>query len=215
MNCCGHCRGADDLFNLKTAKKDLRRYLRRGPNKSTRLLLNEIRNDNIKGDSLLDIGGGIGSIQLELFPFGLHHSVNVDASSAYQQVSGQEAQKRGYTEHVEYYHGDFTEIASTLAPADIVTLDRVICCYPDVDKLLDKSLQKADKLYGVVFPRKNIFTRIGVRLGNLWFQIRKSDFRTYLHPFQKVDGTIQRHGFRQISHHQTILWNIMLYKKTF
>jgi hypothetical protein len=213
MNCCGHCQDAEDFFNEKTAKKDLRRYHRRGPDKSTLLLLNAIRKEDIEDSSLLDIGGGIGAIQLEFFKKGLNRSVNVDASKAYQNISRQEAARLGYSEKTEYIFGDFTELSSGVPSADIVTLDRVLCCYPDVDKLLDASLQKAGRIYGVVFPRENWFMRIGIRLGNLWFKIRKSEFRTYLHPHQKIEKKIHGYGFHPDSSKQTFMWKVMTFTK--
>lgn len=214
MTCCGHCRDAGDFFSEKTARKDLKRYMRRGPDKSTRYLLDAIR-DEVPGEfTLLDIGGGIGTIQLELFGESLRHSVNVDASAAYQKVSRREAVKRGYASRVEYHFGDVTDLAGQLPETDLVTLDRVICCYPDTDRLLEASLPKAGKLYGLVFPREKMLIRIGFRITNLWFKIRKSEFRIYLHSGKKVDAIIRSHGFRQTVYKQTLLWQVMLYKKT-
>lgn len=213
MTCCGHCEDAGDFFNDKTARKDLKKYRRRGPEKSTRLLVKSILAHDVKGKKLLDIGGGIGAIQLELFKSGLQHSINVDASQAYQSVAKQEAAERGLSDQTEFYFGDFTDLASTLPDADIVTLDKVICCYPDWEKLLGKSLEKSDRIFALIFPRENLFSRIGFRLVNLWFKVRNSEFRTYLHPYKKVDAMIREHGFTESLHEKTILWRVLVYEK--
>ncbi len=213
MNCCGHCRDAGDFFNHKVAKRDLKRYLKRGPHRSTRLLLDAIRAEGVEDSTLLDIGGGIGVIQLELFESELYKSINVDASASYQEISREEANKRGYEQSTEYHFGDFTDLSHDLPSADIVTLDRVICCYPDADHLLSESLQKSKQLFGLVYPRKTVFTKLTIPLGNLWFRIRNSSFRIYLHPPQKVDGIIRSHGFQQIRSGQTFLWQMALYQK--
>jgi len=213
MTCCGHCRDAGDFFNERTAKRELKKYRRKGPEKSTRLLIESIPDEAAANSTLLDIGGGIGAIPFELFKKGIQQSVNVDASRAYQSVSKKEAAERNLTEKTEYYFGDFTDVAPTLSNADIVTLDKVICCYPDVNLLLKSSLEKTGSYYGLVFPRENLLTRIGFRLINLWFKIRRSEFRTYIHPHKKVDEIIQSHGFRKKSQDKTILWQVVLYKK--
>ncbi len=213
MSCCGHCRDAEDFFNERIAKKELRRYLRKGPDKSTRLLLDSITKHPVQDRVLLDIGGGIGAIQLELFKKGLGRSVNVDASSAYQRISKKEAEKRGLSEKTEYHFGDFTDLAAELPPADIITLDRVICCYPDAEKLLERSLPKAEKMYAVVYPKESFFIRTGMRLCNLWFRLRKSDFRTYLHSADKIHSIIQSHGFRQTDSARTFLWRVEVYQR--
>lgn len=213
MTCCGHCRDANDFFNTSTARSDLKRYLRRGPDKQTRLLVHSIRSSGVTDKTLLDIGGGIGAIQLELFSNGLSKSVNVDASLAYQSVSKEEVNKRGLANKTAYYYGDFTTLSSSLPHADIVTLDKVICCYPNMEKLLRLSLKKVDTIYGLVYPRVNPFTKIGFWLINFWFRIRKSEFRTYLHPPALVNEIIANQGFRQISYQKTLLWQVAVYER--
>jgi len=213
MTCCGHCRDADDFFSERTARRDFKRYLHRGPDKQTSMLVESIRKTGIKGETLLDIGGGIGAIQLELFKIGLMKSVNVDASTAYQTVSKEEVSRRGLEEKTEYYFGDFTSLAPLLPEADTVTLDKVICCYPDMKNLLKLSLQKTVKRYGLVYPRVNWFTKIGFWFVNFWFRIRRSEFRTYLHPPSLVNEIISNHGFRQTSHQATLLWQVAVYER--
>lgn len=214
MTCCGHCEDAGNFFNNRTAKKDLKKYRRRGPEKSTRLLINSIRQRAVADKTLLDIGGGVGAIQFELFKNALHHSVNVDASAAYQTTSKKEAASRGLTEKTDYHFGDFTELAPSLPDADIVTLDKVICCYPNLEKLLRSSLKKTGSVYGLIFPRLNIITKAVFILGNLWFRIRGSQFRTYLHPTEKVNEIIRSHGFKLMDRKNTILWQIHTYEKS-
>jgi len=213
MSCCGHCRDAGDFFDKKTARRDLKRYRRKGPDASTKKLIDGIRRYGREGETLLDIGGGIGAIPFELFQDGLERSMNVDASPAYQNVLREEAERRGLESRMDYRLGDFTELAEELPDAGIVTLDKVVCCYPDMDKLLESSLEKSNRLFALIFPRETVINKIGFRLGNLWFKIRKSDFRTYLHPYKKIDAKIRSHGFRQTDHEKTILWRVLVYQK--
>lgn len=213
MSCCGHCRDAGDFFNDKTARRDLRRYKRRGPGKPTRLLIESISQQGVRNLTLLDIGGGIGAIQLELFKQGLAHATNADASPAYITVSKNEIESRGFSDKTDYHFGDFTDITDNLPKADIVTLDKVICCYPDAVKLLKGSLEKAGRIYALVFPRETIFAKTGFRIVNLWFRIRKSDFRTYLHPVQDVVSLIRSHGFVLQTHRKTFLWHVMTFER--
>lgn len=213
MACCNHCRDAGLFFNNKTAKKELRKYKKKGADKSTQLLLNEIRKKDLKNKTLLDIGGGIGAISFELLQSGVDTSVHVDASPAYLNVTKNEAAKQGLAGRVTHFFGDFTELADDLKPADIVTLDRVICCYPDMEKLVNLSAKKSNLYYGVVYPKETWFIRLGMRLGNFYFKLRGNDFRTYLHPPGKIDETIQDNGFRRIAFEKTIIWEVALYTK--
>ena len=213
MACCGHCQDAGDFFDEKTAKKDLQRYRRRGPGKPTRLLIESVIQLGVRNLTLIDIGGGIGAIQLGLFKEGLAKAIHVDASRSYQAVSKKEMESAGFSDRAAYYFGDFTDLAVELPVADIVTLDKVICCYPDMNKLLNKSLNKAGRIYALVFPRETVIAKAAFRVVNLWFRILKSDFRTYLHPVDQVVSTIQSNGFNRKTHHKTFFWHIMTFER--
>lgn len=111
MTCCNHCTDAGEIFSMKTAARDLKRYKRKGPDKSTRLLLETIRRKGVQGKTLLDIGGGIGVITFELLKDGLAESVHVDASAGYLDESRKEAEARGLANRISYEYGDFTDLA--------------------------------------------------------------------------------------------------------
>ena len=93
---------------------------------------------------MLDIGGGIGAIQLELLAAGASRAQAVDASEAYVETARAEAERRGYGDQTTARVGDFVELAPSIEPADVVTLDRVVCCYPDVDALLGAAAEQGD-----------------------------------------------------------------------
>lgn len=214
MNCCPHCQDAGKIFDLKTAKKELRRYRKKGPNKSTRLLLEEIRRHELSEGSLLDIGSGIGAIPFELLEDGIGTVVSVDASTAYLEIFETEAERRGVRDRIHTVFGDITDMPEEIQKADIVTLDRVICCYPDMEKLVDCTAEKVKRFYGVVYPRKRWSIRLGVWLVNLWFRLRKSDFRTYTHPPAEIDARIRRHGLVRTGLVRTLVWEAVLYERT-
>jgi 2-polyprenyl-3-methyl-5-hydroxy-6-metoxy-1,4-benzoquinol methylase len=214
VGCCSHCEDASDVFNKRAARRDLRRYRSRGPSGTTRLLLDALLAQRSGDQTLLDVGGGVGAIPHELLGAGFSRAVQVDASAAYLEVSSQEAERRGLRGRIDYHKGDFVELSSGLAAADVVTLDRVICCYPDVERLVTSSAAKAQHLYGVVLPRERIITRVGTLLANTWFRLRGSAFRTYLHPQEQVEGILHRCGFRRTSFTHSFLWQVATYERT-
>lgn len=214
MTCCTHCEDAGDVFDRRAARRDLRRYRRRGASATTRLLLDAILDQRTDDDgTLLDVGGGVGAIAHELLEAGFAGAVQVDASRSYLQASEQEAVRQGHRARITYRFGDFVELAAELAPADVVTLDRVICCYPDVERLVSASVGRARHLYGLVFPRERTLTRAGTTLANGWFRVRRSAFRTFVHPTGQVESIIQAHGFRRTSLRHTFLWQVATYAR--
>ncbi len=213
MNCCGHCQDAGRIFGDGTAKRELRRYLKKGPNKSTRLLLDEIRRHDLSGWSLLDIGSGIGAIGFELLGQGIAHAVSVEASPAYVSVSRAEAARRGVADRSHHLAGDFTSIPDDIPIADVVTLDRAICCYPHMEKLVNRSAEKAGRLYGVVYPRDRWSVRAVMRIGNLVNMLRRIDFRTFVHPPGEIDEQIRANGFTRVKLQRTTVWEVSLYER--
>jgi 2-polyprenyl-3-methyl-5-hydroxy-6-metoxy-1,4-benzoquinol methylase len=210
MNCC-QCQGIEELFSQKHVTEELSRYRAKGPDKTTRMLIEAIKQEGVDGLSLLDIGGGVGAIQHELLGAGVEHATDVDASTAYLAAARAEAQRRGLAEHVSYRHGNFVDLAGEIASADIVTLDRVICCYPDMEKLVALSAARVRKLYGVVYPRDTWWTKIGIALLNLVFRLQRSNYRTFIHPTRAVEALLDSQGFKRRFYRCTLIWQVAVY----
>ena len=212
MACCNHCMDAEKIFNEKTALRDVKRYHKKGLRKSTRLMLEPIRNDDLGNMTLLDIGGGIGSISFELFEMGIRKSTHVDASTGYLKIAKKQAEERNLNRQIEFRFGDFVELSSDLESADIVTLDRVICCYPDREKMIENAALKAKKYIGLVYPRDRWGANLAITIGNIWFKMQGSDFRTFIHRPEDVDRQIRNYGFSLINKSQTLVWEAVVYQ---
>ncbi|HET7168094.1 MAG TPA: methyltransferase domain-containing protein [Candidatus Limnocylindrales bacterium] len=210
---CG-CDGFTSIFDRRTAEVDLQRYRRKGPDGTTRMLLDMISaSGGVRGASILDIGAGVGVIDHESLHAGAGHAVLVDGSLAYQQAARDEGRRRGQLDRMEFVDGDFVSLAPTIDLADIVTLDRVICCYPDVDALVSLSAAKARLLYGLVLPRDRGFLRFGVRLINLWYRLRRDPYRAFAHPNATVDALAAAAGLRPRAESGTFVWRVVLYER--
>ena len=210
---CSQCQGIEEVFSQEYVRRELKRYRRKGPGKTTRMLTEAIEKEGVEGLSLLDIGGGVGDIQHELLETGVREVTSVDASSAYLEAAREEAEKRGQADRVSYHQGNFVDLADEIAPADIVTLDRVICCYPNMEKLVELSAKHALKIYGLVYPRDTWWVRAGLAIGNLYLRVRGSAFRTFSHPTKAVEAIVHGSGFRQKSYHQSLVWQVVVYTR--
>jgi protein-L-isoaspartate O-methyltransferase len=212
MNCCrsGVCTGAQEIFTAKVAEGDLRKYRRRGPNKTTRLLRDGILAVG-GGESLIDIGGGIGALSAELLANGFRRSTLVDNSPAYVNVARRNAAERGLAERLELRDGDFVEHAPELATADAVVMDRVVCCYPAYEPLLDAALAHSRRLFAYAYPQDRWDVRVVVR-GENWFRTwTRQVFRAYVHPEPAMSALISSRGFRRVSRKKTFVWSVDVY----
>lgn len=210
MSCCSHCQDAERFFGANTARKELRRYRRKGPGKSTRLLVDALR-EQARGATLLDVGGGIGAIQHELFRAGLTGATQVDASAPYLEAARTEAERAGRGDRTTFVYGDFVEVAGDVPEADLVTLDRVICCYPHLEALLGASVGRTRRVLGLVYPRERWGTRVALTAANLWLRIRGSAFRVFLHSPTRVQALVRAAGFRPERTGHTFLWRVETY----
>lgn len=208
------CCGVDEVFGERTARRDLRRYRRRGPSKPTRALLEAIEREGIGGATVLDIGGGVGTIQHELLAAGAAWATGVEASPAYVRAAREEAERRGTTGRVSHRRGDFVELAGEIEPADVVTLDRVICCYPDMESLVGRSAARARRLYGLVYPRQTWWVALALRLANFALRVSGSGFRAHLHRSAAVDAVARAHGLEpKLAHGAGPVWLVALYER--
>ena len=212
-NCCGQCQGIEELFNDQMVNSELETYRRKGPEKTTRMLVKAIEREGVQGATLLDIGGGVGAIQHELLAAGAETAVDVDASRAYLAAARVEAQRRGLAGRVSYEYGDFVEVAGQIPPADIVTLDRVICCYDDMEKLVRLSAARARRLYGVVYPRDTGWIRLALKVLNFYFRLRGSAYRSFVHPTAAVEALIHASGLQRRYYGQSLVWQVAVFSR--
>ena len=146
------------------------------------------------GDSLLDIGGGVGAIGLELQ--GLQEYTGVDASTAYQKEAQQLFKEHQWKEeNLRFINGDFVEEAPQITKHQHVSLDKVICCYPEMEALLTAAAGHAEKQLGMVYPSTGWIASLFKFFANSYFRIKKSAFRSYLHKPEDVGQVLTDSGF--------------------
>lgn len=203
----------DALFDERMARSQLEAYRRRGPDAHSRHLIQALEAEGIEGATLLDIGGGIGAIQLELLDAGATSSVDVDASHAYLAAARLEAERRGFGDRATHRYGNFVELAGEIEPADVVTLDRVICCYPDMPALVGASVAHARRLYGLIYPVDRWWLRAAAAVGNLGLRLFRQSFRIHIHPTRAVDDLVRAHGFERRTQRRWLVWQMVVYRR--
>ena len=207
------CTPLDTKFDRRGAEKQVNRLRRKGPARETGLLIDALVEAGVDDATLLDIGGGPGAVQAGLFSAGAQRATSVDASAGYLEVARAFAAECGFGDRVDYRHGDFVELADDIPMADVVTLDKVICCYPDMDALVGRSAERARRLYGAVYPRDSLPARLSVRLANAWSMLTGSEFRVYVHPERDIDAVLRRRGFVRRSSRRTLTWRIVVWER--
>jgi magnesium-protoporphyrin O-methyltransferase len=211
--CCPQCEGIELTFNEEAADEDMRLYRAEGPDETTGWLLDELQARGVEGLTLLDIGGGVGAIQHELLDHGAASAVHVDASSAYIESAQREAKRRKLRDRIQWMHGDFVDLADSVTTADIVTLDKVICCYDNMPALVRASAKLAKRYYGIIVPRDNLAFRAAIWFMNLFQAITRNPYRMFIHPHEKIDAIVKRAGLKRTFERHNFMWQAIVYSK--
>jgi len=182
------------FYDEKRAASELGKYREKGPIPSTDALIAALKGEGVEGMTLLDIGGGVGAIQHELLAAGAAHVTSVDASASYLETAREEARRRGVEDRITYQHGDFVQLAESVPPADIVTLDRVLNVYPDWERLAGLAAAHAQRLLGLVYPRNTPMTRLVVSAMNLKLRMQSKAVRAHIRPQDEIDRIARESG---------------------
>jgi hypothetical protein len=203
----------DRQFDARHAAARLRDYREKGPAGLTRALIEGLAAGGVDGKTVLDIGGGVGAVHHELLLSGASAAVDVDASRAYIAAAREESERQGHADRVDYRAGDFVALADSIEPADLVALDRVVCCYADMKALVGRSSALARLRYGLVYPRDTWLCRIGIAVENAWFRLSRSPFRAYVHHTADVEAILAANGLVKRLHRTTLIWQLAIYER--
>jgi 2-polyprenyl-3-methyl-5-hydroxy-6-metoxy-1,4-benzoquinol methylase len=198
MSACCEPQGYDRIFDDREARRAGSRYRRTGLAALPRRTVGLYRDGAISGDSLLEIGGGVGDLQIEMLKAGVRTAVGVDMSPAYDDVAAELLAEAGLTDRVERRTGDVVAHPELAAPADVVVMHSVVCCYADVRGLLAVAAAHARRYLVVSFPRHSWWLRSAAPFMNVYPRVRHSDWRFYVHPESAILDAVADAGMRLV-----------------
>lgn len=210
---CRQCQGIENTFTPQMTSRELKAYRNKGSDKTTQMLIDAIRDAGVEGAVLMDIGGGVGGIQHALIKAGVARAVSIDASTGYTEALRQEAAHQGHADRITQIHGNFVDQAPTLEEADIVTLDRVICCFDDMPALVSASAAKARRLYGLVYPRDTWLLRTVTAIQHFVANLFGGKMRFFAHRTAEVDALVRSYGFEPAYQHSGGFWQVVMYTR--
>jgi magnesium-protoporphyrin O-methyltransferase len=212
MPCCCHAQvcGTGRFFS-RFARRYRKRYLKKGLEDSQRQFVEGVMQAGIAGATLLEIGCGIGYLHQSLLEQGATRAVGVDMSDRMLAEARSLARERGLSERTAYHQGDFVELAESLPDADVTLLDKVVCCYPDAEALVNRSLARTRRVYALTYPRDRTINRIGVALMRFALWLVRSPFRNYVHDPRIIESRIAAAGFHKRYENHTFIWLTQVY----
>jgi len=196
------------MFNPRFAKRMAARYRKRGLDKTARHMVELLSQAGVQDATVLEIGGGVGEIQLELLRGGAASATNLELSPAYDAEAARLIAEAGLADRVQRRLVDIAADPTAVEPADIVVLHRVVCCYPDYAKLLGAAADRARQQLVFSYPPRNPISRAFVAGQNLAFRLAGRDFRTFVHPPAAMLAVLAEHGLRPIAAYRGPVWQV-------
>jgi magnesium-protoporphyrin O-methyltransferase len=205
-SCCTFGDTADQHFTREKVAKELERYRLKGLGRTARLLHDGLAAARLTNGTVLDVGAGLGGLTLALLEQGMARGIVIEASAAYLAAASEEAARQGQAANVQFVHGDYVTVEAEVPRATVVTLDRVVCCYPLFEPLLEQASRHAERSVALSYPRDRWFVRAGLWLENLMRRMKGNPFRTFLHSPTRMQQVLERCGFELVSRGQTSTW---------
>src|SRR5712664_2426910 len=213
MSDCCSPKGYRSIFSEKRAHAEARRYRRRGLDRTSQRIAELLKQQGIAGRTLLEVGGGIGAIQLELLRAGITRAVNIELTPTYEEAAQGLLREAGLEDRVERRVMDFAEATVEVEAADIVVMNRVICCYPDMPKLAGAAADHTRSVLVMSFPSDRWWMRFGLAIANFGFRVIRLQFRVFLHPPELIQAAVQQQGFRIRFNERGLLWQVNAFER--
>ena len=187
---------------------EARRYRRRGLDGTSRRIVDFLKKHGVEGRTVLEIGGGIGAIQIELLKAGAARATSIELTPTYEQVADQLLSEAGLAGRVERRVMDFAQSAEQVEGADLVVMNRVLCCYHDMPRLAGAAADHAQQTLVMTFPRRALWLRAGLGIGNGLLWLSRRQFHVFIHRPSEIMATSQRHGLQPVLNETGLMWTL-------
>ena len=196
------------MFGPRFARRLVARYRKRGLDKTAARIVEFVTGHGVEGATVLEVGGGVGDLQLELLRRGASRATNLELVDVYDAAADQLATASGVRDRVTRRLLDIAAQPDGVEPADVVILHRVVCCYPDYQRLLTAAADHARRVLVFSHPPRNALTRATAATQNAWFRLTGNSFRTFEHPPEAMLDVARSRGFDVTYRHARGVWQV-------
>jgi magnesium-protoporphyrin O-methyltransferase len=196
------------MFDDRFAKRRAARYRKKGLDKTARRMVDLLVERGVDGATVLEIGGGVGEIQLELLRRGAASATNLEISPGYEAEGAALIEDAGLTGRVQRRLVDIADDPAAVQPADIVVLHRVVCCYPYYEKLLGVAADHTRRQLVLSHPPRNPVSRAVVGTQNWLLRLAGREFRVFAHPPAAMLAVLAEHGLHPAVVHSGPVWRV-------
>lgn len=210
--CCPHAKSGGRIFSW-FARSYRKRFSNKGFEPSQQQLMAGLEQAGYQGETLLEVGSGVGYLHQVLLERGAKSAIGIDFSQDMLDEAISWAREKNLTDRTGYIQGDFIELLDLVLPASVTILDKVVCCYPHAELLVNSSITKTNRVYALTYPRKRWFIQAAVAVSAFFLKLAGSSFRPYVHNPTDIEQWIVAKGFKKTVQAQTFIWLTQVYQK--
>ena len=210
---CCDSRGCDGVFGDRFARRLARRYRRRGLGPTEQRMVDAVVSRGIEDATVLEVGGGVGELHLELLRAGAGRATNLELVDAYDDQARALAAEAGLTGRIDRRIIDIAADPGDVEPADVVVLHRVVCCYPDVDRLLGAAADHANRVLVFSHPPRHLGTRAFFTVQNAVLRLVGKTYRSFVHSPEGMLETLRGHGLQPVHEHRGLAWHVVVLER--
>ncbi len=165
--------------------------------------------------TVLELGCGSGALTVDLVRAGASRATGIDLSVASVEAARARALEAGVADRTTFEVGDGASIA--LLAHDWVVLDRVLCCYRDVDRLLEASAGASRRRYAFSVPVswgwRGAAKRLMLRLEAVTSGLRGRPCPGYVHDVRQIEGRLAAAGFAPLRRSAVGMWYVAVFER--
>lgn len=207
MDCCDP-NGLNTMFAGPLVRRELDAWRRGGLNRRQRSIVEGLE-PLTPETSVLDVGCGIGALGTALLTKGAGKGTFVDVSAAYLGAAREVAAQAGVAERASFYRDDFATSEQAYPQADVVVLDRVVCCYPDGVALLVKAARHSQRALVYSHPRPFWFMPLFRALCALGMRLSGREYRFFLHDPERLLRAATGAGHGRVVTRSVGVWRLV------
>ena len=183
--------------------------------KVTRRLLDALLDVGPAGHTVLEGGCGPGALLVELLTAGATAGTGIDLSAEAIEFARQRAEDAGVSDRATFVVGDAA--AETRPAHDWVVLDKVICCYPHMERLLERTVGAARSLYAIALPVsygwRGLLAKLALGAEAVVLALLRRPCPAYVHDIRRIEARLRAAGFDSVRREDTGMWHIELFAR--
>jgi 2-polyprenyl-3-methyl-5-hydroxy-6-metoxy-1,4-benzoquinol methylase len=211
--CCSP-KGYRWVFSERSARSEARRYRRKGLDATSRQIVDFLKSQGVDGRTVLEVGGGIGAIQIELLKAGAARATSVELTPTYEEVAKNLLEEAGFSDRAERHVKDFAASAGEVNGADIVVMNRVLCCYHDMPRLAGAAADHARLMLVLSYPRRTWWTVASFAVFNWFLTLFRREFHVFVHRPSEIMATARHRGLEPVLDRRGAFWTVAALRRT-